>query len=412
MNLRTFINIIFSILPLILFSQPYDFPIETVRFPFINYAKNNIEIFGDSSGFKPFFSKFDSILMYGNPKLSIVHLGGSHIQADMYTQQLRRRFEEFQPGISGDRGFIFPYKIAQTNNPFNYKVFYTGSWTTCKNVDKNDSCLLGMAGISITTADRYSSVKIILNSDPALYYTFNRLKVFHPDDKNQFEVNIRSQNCTGKIRSEKMGFTEFCFDTSLDSVEIVFEQTDSLQNKFELQGFDFESDNIGGIQYNCLGVNGAKINSFLRCQLFAPQLASLHPDLVILSFGTNDGYTLRFDKNAFKNEYTGLFKLIKDVAPGAAVLITVPNDSYIYGKYANKNTEEIKNIIFEIALENGLAVWDFYSVMGGFGSSLLWYKQGLMAEDKIHFNKAGYSLNGDLLFSAFIKAWESFNTPE
>lgn len=379
------------------------------KYPFINFSKNRIEISGDSTSYKSFFKKFDTLLRTGTGKIKIVHLGGSHIQADMYTQQLRRRFEDFQPGISGDRGFIFPYKIAQTNNPRNYSVSYTGTWTARKNVDKNDTCMLGMAGISVITKELNSSVSIKLNNDPELYYTFNRLKIFHPNYSSEFKIHINSPvRCVEQVHNHKREFTEFLFDTYIDSVEVVFEKTDSTQNNFELQGFLFENDSFSGITYNTLGVNGARIESFSRCKLFDIQLKELNPDLVILSFGTNDGYTLRFDKEVFRNDYTKLINIISNVAPDASILITVPNDSYMYRKYANKNTEEIKNVIFDIARVEGFFVWDFYNIMGGMGSSALWYEKGLMNSDRIHFNKEGYIVKGDLLFSALISAWEDY----
>jgi len=46
--------------------------------------------------------------------------------------------------------------------------------------------------------------------------------------------------------------------------------------------------------------------------------------------------------------------------------------------------------------------------MGGYGSMLKWLKNGMAASDKLHFAQNGYYLQGDLLFSAFIKAYNNF----
>ncbi len=115
------------------FSQQEYYPFETSHYHFIDYTKNRFSLYNDSSSFLVFYQIFDSLLQYGTGQLKIAHIGGSHIQADIYTHRIRQRFDEFEPGISGYRGFVFPYSIAGSNNPSNYRVEYSGSWTFCKN---------------------------------------------------------------------------------------------------------------------------------------------------------------------------------------------------------------------------------------------------------------------------------------
>ena len=38
-------------------------------------------------------------------------------------------------------------------------------------------------------------------------------------------------------------------------------------------------------------------------------------------------------------------------------------------------------VIYELALEYKMAVWDMYEIMGGYGSSELWKENGLMPKD-------------------------------
>ena len=62
--------------------------------------------------------------------------------------------------------------------------------------------------------------------------------------------------------------------------------------------------------------------------------------------------------------------------------------------------------IYKIAEKRNCAVWDLYEVMGGFTSMKLWLKAGLATNDKIHFSTNGYTLQGDLLFNAFLSAYD------
>jgi lysophospholipase L1-like esterase len=173
-----------------------------------------------------------------------------------------------------------------------------------------------------------------------------------------------------------------------------------------LQGIEFTSD-ASGVVYNSVGVNGATLSSYLRCELYRKQLQILDPDLIIISIGTNDGYTRRFDQNKFCTEYHELLNETIEAAPDAVLLLTVPNDDLLYRRYSNTNTEKIKNIIQDLAQEYKCGVWDFYTIMGGLNSAQIWYSQKLMQYDRIHFNRKGYQLQGELLFSAFLKAWEN-----
>ncbi len=384
------------------------YPFETSHYHFIDYTKNRFTLFDDSCSFARFYKKFDSLLQFGAGQIKIVHIGGSHIQADIYTHRIRQRFNEFEPGILGPRGFIFPYRIAQTNNPSNFRVEYTGNWTFCKNTQREAECELGLAGYTVSTNDTMASVKIFLNQDSTMHFEYNRLKVFHPYTGKDYQVKVLpSEYCRAQIRNQRLGYTEYFFTTFLDSVELVSCQTDSLQRQLVLHGLSFDSDDPG-IVYNAIGVNGAKLESFLRCRLFEPHLEAIKPDLIIISVGTNDGNTRRFDSGLYRDQYTELLKKLKRSAPNAALLLTVPNDSYLFKRYINRNTEKMMDVIISLARRNNLAVWDFYSIMGGLNSARAWYDAGLMNPDHIHFSKQGYILKGDLFFAAFLNTWEEF----
>ena len=68
--------------PVVLAQKEY--PLEIKYYEFIHYDKNKLYFPGDSGKFERFFYKIDSIILWGKGKLRIVHIGGSHIQADVY----------------------------------------------------------------------------------------------------------------------------------------------------------------------------------------------------------------------------------------------------------------------------------------------------------------------------------------
>ncbi len=392
------------------YSQQDYYPFEIKKYSFIRYDRNRFIFFNDSSEFENIFSIIDNLIISGRGQLNIVHIGGSHIQADVYTNRIRQRLQSFINGLPGPRGFIFPYRVARTNNPSNFKVNYNGMWEYCKNTQQKRNCPLGLSGYSISTFNPGSSIQIILNTDTASYYDFDRLKIFHNHDTTNFELLINDSEAVRTVSTnDSLGYTEYELERYYDKLALRFKKADSIQNHFTIYGISFENDDPG-IIYNSIGVNGAKLNSYLRCNLFSPHLKALNPDLVIISLGTNDGYTRKLNSTLYKENYQQLLKLVEQASPDAAILLTVPNDSYLYQRYINRNTEKMRSIIFDLARDNNYGVWDFYTVMGGLNSSYAWQLNGLMNSDKIHFNRKGYLFKGDLFFNAFLKAYENHLT--
>jgi hypothetical protein len=388
-------------------SQSHEFPYDIPEYDFIHYDSNRFQFFGDSSSYQHFIAKFSRLIREGRGQLSVVHIGGSHLQADIYTDRIRSRFQTFQPGINGGRGFIFPYSVARTNNPPNYLVNYTGRWSTCKNTQEKKDCLLGLSGLSVTTTDTAASINISFPAVNKVSYDFNRVRIFYLDDPLSFGCAVNCQAVITGIDTTTQGCITYVLGSYSDSLIIRLQKTDSIQRRFTLMGISLETDDPGLI-YHTAGVNGAKIPSFLRCTLLPDHLAGLSADLVVLSLGTNDAYTRHFYVETYRYHYDSLIRIIRSALPGVAILITVPNDSYLYRKYSNPNTEKVRKVIQDLAREHQCGVWDFYGIMGGLNSIIVWQQFGLAKRDRIHFTRNGYILQGDLFFNAFLKSYDDY----
>lgn len=384
--------------------QEGDFYLGKRRYPFINYQSNSLSFPGDSGLFDALYSKYDSIILFGKGKLNIIHIGGSHIQADVYSHQVRKRMQTIQFGTNGGRGFVFPYSIAKTNTPSNYKVRYTGNWTYSKNTRRKSGYELGLSGVTVRTNSNLASIRIDPNQDSSLVYSFNQVRVYHPPSEHELHI-LSNDSLVAGTYIDSLGYSVFKLPSNMKDLHIKISRPQSESGSFDLYGISLDSDSPG-VVYNSIGVNGAHLSSYLKCKLYELHLKSLQPDLVILSIGTNDGNTRYFDKSKYKNEYRQLIRRTLAAAPQTKVMLTVPNDCYLYKKYINQNTAIIKEVIFELAKEFDCAVWDFYTIMGGLNSSQTWYNYHLMKYDRIHFNRAGYHLKGELFFSAFLKSWE------
>ncbi len=382
-----------------------DNPYKKINYNFINQQINQIQFFGKSkSDFRKICSDFNNLIVRGEGQIKILQIGDSHIQADYFSGQMRENLQSFALGIKGSRGFVFPYSVASTNNPENYRVKYTGKWEHCRNITEKSDCNLGIAGISVTTYDTNSSIVIILNPHNSPHQDFNNVKIYHSNGDTTFNVVISENEILQKININP-DYSEFITENHFDTLTILFQKKDSLQKCFTLYGIEFNNDDPGVI-YSAVGVNGAEVTSFLKCNLLESQLLTLMPKWIIISLGTNDAYTLNFNEDVFSNNLKTLIGKIQHALPEALILLTTPPDSYRKKRYPNPNMFKAKQIITKVAAEKNCAVWDLYEIMGAYTSMKKWANAGLAAGDKIHFSKAGYSLQGDLLFNAFLSAYD------
>lgn len=173
---------------------------------------------------------------------------------------------------------------------------------------------------------------------------------------------------------------------------------------------------FGAISYIDKGVNGATCLTFTHPARIA-EIAALKPELLILSFGTNESYNRRYNINTHYNQMDELVKLLQDSLPNVPILLTTPPGSYESFRqrrrrrtYAiNPRTEAAAKTIRRYAKDHHLLVWDMYDVVGGKRSACTnWTDAKLMRPDHVHYLPEGYILQGNLLYEALIKAYNDY----
>lgn len=378
----------------------------------IDFESNMFRYVEESATFKAFFQRLDSIYLGKTDKLHIFHIGGSHIQADVYPNKIRTYLQNMNDVAMAQRGFVFPYSLAHTNNPSNYRITAKKElWQGYRISAKKDSSVWGLSGITAAFRAKTDTIYIKANhkNHTKNPYTFDKLRLFYNTSKDNYVIAPLD---SGLVVSELMNgdkmYREFRFREKIDSLALRVQIRDSTIPKPELalMGMEFMNDSPG-IEYTSIGVNGASFAFYDRATFFEEQLQLYQPDLFIISIGTNDAYMPKdqFNPIRFKAYYESFIQMVLRNFPDCALLLTVPNDDYYKRKYKNPNTAVQEKIILELAKKYNLAVWDFYEIMGGYGSSNLWFKNQLMRRDRIHFTSLGYSIKADLFMEAFIKAW-------
>ena len=184
-----------------------------------------------------------------------------------------------------------------------------------------------------------------------------------------------------------------------------------MPGEFTLTGVLLENG-ASGISVHGVGVNGASVPSYLRCDDFERDLELIKPDLIIFGIGINDAAEKDFEKRTFMKNYDDLIQIIQRVNPDCALLFLTNNDSYKRVRVkkkrryeVNPNGKIVEDAFMEMGRQYNAAVWDQFDIMGGLRSMSDWEKAGLAQKDKVHFTNAGYQLIGDLLYNALITSY-------
>lgn len=417
---------------------------------------------------KPFFEKIALMQKNKSGKINIVHIGDSHIQADLMTNVIRKKLQgEFG---NGGRGFVFPYSLAKTNGSYNERFKSNKTWESYRNIYPDKGNPVGLSGIGLWTKSKDFAVEINVKDSS---YDFNKIKVITPKNKKMFDFatasktivmestvpkkithkikrgeaisiiadkynisvaqlkkanNLRSNNIqagktlkipTNEMQAKSISRSEFIpleiksdeltnyyqSEIPLDKIYLI---PNSESNDFELNGLILENDEPG-IIYSSIGVNGAKFSDYNKYSLFFEQLKALNPDMVVLSLGTNESFD-KMVSSEFMVQLQLFLTNMKSQGIKVPVLISTPPPSLFKRKFPNTFAADYAEKIIQSSEEKGFAVWDLYSQFGGLYGVNRNAARGLMAGDKVHYSKAGYEKQGKLLAEAILSAFNNFKS--
>ncbi len=379
---------------------------DTVGYRFVQETENRIE---NATSLASFFQKLYEQRVFGGRKINIVHIGDSHILGDFLTRETRNRLQNTF-GDAG-RGLIFPYRIAGTNGPTDYLMETNCRWQSmnCQRNLKPD-LPVGLTGFLLSNGspDGFIGLRLRDTSTASTKY-FTKITIFRRKSDENFDFEIRDEvaNQTAQKVIEGENSVSYYFDKPTEQATLRNVRSQIGQKEVAIQGISLENE-LAGVLYHTIGINGARFSDFSRAKYFASQVGELFPDLIILSFGTNEAADPSLGEKGFYNQIDKLVGHLKEAAPGALFLLTTPADSYFRGKGFNPRMAMISAVLRKYADDNSLALWDLYRIGGGENSAANWKNSGLMSHDSIHYSKKGYAVQGKLLYQSIVNGYNEF----
>ena len=376
--------------------------------PCVHMDRAGLHFPGSRDAQDHFYGLLDSLMAGSGRSVNIWHVGGSHVQAGHFSYRLQERLTTMADSLKGERGFIFPYRIAKTNSDKSFRTSFTGEWLSAMaaSTHKDLNPRFGIMGIAAQTSDSLATVGIGLNISADTLWSFNRFRILgyaSSPDVRPYLVS-GSDTLDFVIDTETQSYI-FDLPAETDTVTIGFHIPEG--QSFTLTGTEPISGRKG-INYYCSGVNGARLTTWLeQCPDLPRDLQLVKPDLAIFAVGINDSAckAVDFKPEVFKENYRRLIRLIREQSPDCAFVFITNNDSYRYisrGMTYNHNGPTVQKAMFELAKEYGAAVWDVFDIMGGKDSVIKWRNAGLVKSDRLHFTQEGYVLLGDMLYNALV----------
>ncbi len=166
------------------------------------------------------------------------------------------------------------------------------------------------------------------------------------------------------------------------------------------------ADEFAAVRYRDLGINGATFSSYTHSGKLE-QVYAWQPDLVIISFGTNEAYG-KYSPDTHYRQIDELIVLLQENLPYACLLFTTPAGCYLKGGGYNANNQRCAETIGRYARDHGLPVYDLFAVGGGDKDACAnWKRSGMMRPDGVHFTPDGYRTQGRMLFEAFMRGYQA-----
>jgi lysophospholipase L1-like esterase len=379
----------------------------------------------------------------GESGLVILQIGDSHTSADFLSGELRRKLQ--QRYGNGGVGYITAGKPHIGVRSATLKVGVSSGWTYHA-IQKSDNIAeFWLSGFNAVTSAAGETLTFASET---------------PVSFDSIEIETLRQPGGGSIDIIIDGSVKTTYDLDAKKAEPVVLRfkpdgavTDNVRQveiKTKTAGH-VAIASIGiynkrsGLSYNNIGYPGATVdlvNKFDKT-LMADDLRRLNPQIVVISFGTNEASKPNLDLAHYEQNYEKVVGKIKAALPAAEVVLIGPPDGAERGPHCSgkpppdsachparsaslaasapssgsshecdwqtlPKLEGIRGVEQKIAERHGFTYWNWASIMPAACGSHQWAlaTPPLMARDHVHFTVSGYNKSAEQFLETLIPVIE------
>jgi lysophospholipase L1-like esterase len=177
-----------------------------------------------------------------------------------------------------------------------------------------------------------------------------------------------------------------------------------------------------GVILSNLGVVGATLWDLAARDdtVAAAELAMWRPGLIVLAFGTNEGFDDALDSRAYERLLREQIARMRRLAPAASLMLLGAPDALRSGVTGGCSADGqrkpppslavVRDVQRRVAAEMGVAFWDWHGRMGGACSAdrLALRDAPLMRGDRVHFTSEGADWIGGVLSRDLLAAYDGW----
>lgn len=355
---------------------------------------------------RPFFTRIEA--RQGSGPVHILQLGDSHTAGDAITQPLRRALQARYG--DGGRGILPPGRPYAGFLSWRVTASQSGPWSANASFGPGYAGAggrpIGIAGYTLTVAapgarlgiradgaaDRFDTMVVCALREPGAGNLWLRIGT------KEEHWHLGSPERRGECRTlDAGGPAEAALVSTTDARRVSITSVATFRR-------------AGGIALSNLGISGSQLVHLARQndRVAGGELGTYRPDLLILAFGTNEGFSPVFDAARYEADLRAQIARIRRLAGrDVPVLLLGPPEAAARGGSGRPcgngasvpaALERVRDIQRSTARALGLAFWDWSAAMGGACSSAAWAARGAMRGDLVHFTQAGGEEIARLLF--------------
>jgi lysophospholipase L1-like esterase len=377
-----------------------------------------------------------------NPKkhrLTIVQLGDSHTAGDRFSGYLRERLQR-RFGDAG-RGMLAPGRPYRYYRPDQTHVMQTLGWDIESSWHPENRPLLGITGYALRGVDPEDEV--ILEPKGLRWFRFVEVEFLRHPHAGSFVVYIDGKRFrTVVTRSKKRAPARVIFKVPGRGRKLRISPAGN--GEIDLLSVSLYRQKTGGVAYVSHGVSGETVNVIdnWNRKIVRWQFHHLDPALVIVAYGTNEGFNYRLKPADYEREFRERLSFLMSAAPNASFVIlgapdaaTLPpwcgrttrrrdkyecrklraSDAENYVKlmaqrsdrlcywHAPPSLEQVREIQRRVARRLGAYYWDWSKVMGTCGLDR-WSREEppLAYSDRVHMTTRGYDVSAEAFYQSLM----------
>jgi lysophospholipase L1-like esterase len=244
--------------------------------------------------------------------VTILHLGDSHIALDHMTGVLRSRWQAAfgDAGRGLAPGSPYPYYAPQ-----GYAVTMTGPWDVASSLKAGAAGPFGIEGFRVSSAD--PSAEIVLETPHEIGAV--EIDAAGAPDSGSLLLTIGD---AAPLRLSTRVFPAGLVHLRVPAAAHRVRLTPAGDGAVRLLGWAMPSGKPG-IRYDSYGISGVTADVVDRWDdaVVDEQIGRLSPDLIMLGYGTNEGFNDGVDIEAYATRFAALLVRLRRLAPNASIVV-------------------------------------------------------------------------------------------